>query len=229
MGSKRRWASEIVDLLDADHPDRVVLVDAGPWGDVWSVLRDDRPFNYAALNNRAVAQARGELVALINNDIEVITPDWLREMVSLACQPGVGAVGAKLLYPDQTVQHAGIVMGVAEVAGHAHKHLPAWLGGHGQRARLMQSFSAVTAACLVVRKDLYEQVHDELDHNRKLLPLQTTSNAQQDALRRRQIPQIQSELSTLQESLRVTRAKLDSLVVRSPVAGRLTDMDIKVG
>ena len=80
-----------------------------------------------------------------------------------------------------------------------------------------------------VTKDLYEQVHDELDHNRRLLPLQTASNAEQDALRRRQIPQIQSELATLQESLKVTRGKLDSLVVRAPVAGRLTDMDIKVG
>jgi HlyD family secretion protein len=80
-----------------------------------------------------------------------------------------------------------------------------------------------------VTRDLYEQVHDELDHDRKLLPLQTTSNAQQDALRRRQIPQIQNELATLQESLKVTRSKLDSLVVRAPVAGRLTDMDIKVG
>ncbi len=80
-----------------------------------------------------------------------------------------------------------------------------------------------------VSRDLYDQVHDELDHNRKLLPLQTVSNAEQDALRRRQIPQIQSELGTLQESLKVTRGKLDSLVVRAPVAGRLTDMDIKVG
>jgi HlyD family secretion protein len=80
-----------------------------------------------------------------------------------------------------------------------------------------------------VARDLYEQVHDELDHNRKLLPLQTASNAEQDVLRRRQIPQIQSELATLQESLKVTRSKLDSLVVRAPVAGRLTDMDIKLG
>jgi HlyD family secretion protein len=80
-----------------------------------------------------------------------------------------------------------------------------------------------------VSKDMYEQVHDELDHNKKLLPLQTSSNAEQDALRRRQIPQIQSELATLQESLKVTRGKLDSLVLRAPVAGRLTDMDIKVG
>ena len=78
-------------------------------------------------------------------------------------------------------------------------------------------------------RELYEQVHDELDHNRKLLPLQSSSNREQDALRRRQIPQIQNELSTLQESLKVTRSKLDSLVVRAPVAGRLTDMDIKVG
>ncbi|HZZ67770.1 MAG TPA: efflux RND transporter periplasmic adaptor subunit [Phenylobacterium sp.] len=80
-----------------------------------------------------------------------------------------------------------------------------------------------------ISKDLFEQVHDELDHNRKLLPLQTAANAEQDALRHRQIPQIQNELSTLQESLRVTRGKLDSLTVRAPVAGRLTDMDIKVG
>jgi HlyD family secretion protein len=80
-----------------------------------------------------------------------------------------------------------------------------------------------------VTRDMYEQVHDELDHNKKLLPLQTSSNAEQDALRRRQIPQIQSELATLQESLKVTRGKLDSLVLRAPVAGRLTDMDIKVG
>lgn len=80
-----------------------------------------------------------------------------------------------------------------------------------------------------ISKDLYEQVHDELDHNRKLLPLQTTSNAEQETLRRRQVPRIAKELATLQESLAVTRSKLDSLVVRAPVAGRLTDMDIKVG
>ena len=78
-------------------------------------------------------------------------------------------------------------------------------------------------------RDQYEQVHDELDHNKKILPLQVASNVQQDALRRRQIPQIQAELVTLQESLRITRSKLDSLILRAPVAGRLTDMDIKIG
>ncbi|HEY3949383.1 efflux RND transporter periplasmic adaptor subunit [Phenylobacterium sp.] len=80
-----------------------------------------------------------------------------------------------------------------------------------------------------VSRDLYEQVHDELDHNRKILPLQTQTNAEQEALRKRQLPQIESELATLHESLQVTRAKLQNLTVRAPVAGRLTDMDIKPG
>ena len=123
-----------------------------------TVIRDERPFNYSALNNAAVARARGALVALLNNDIEVVSPDWLSEMVSIALQPGVGAVGAKLLYPDLTVQHGGVVLGVGGIAGHAHKHLARSDPGHGGRAQLMQSFSAVTAACLVVRKSLYEQV-----------------------------------------------------------------------
>ncbi|WP_122860986.1 glycosyltransferase, partial [Pseudomonas viridiflava] len=88
------------------------------------VLRDDGPFNYSALNNRAVSQARGELVGLINNDIEVISPDWLNEMVSLALQPGVGAVGARLWFPDDRLQHGGVVLGIGGIANHAHKFLP---------------------------------------------------------------------------------------------------------
>jgi HlyD family secretion protein len=87
----------------------------------------------------------------------------------------------------------------------------------------------VLAAKGWISRDQYDQVHDELDHNRKLLPLQTVANGEQETLRRRQIPQIRSELATLQESLKVTRAKLDNLVVRAPVAGRLTDVDIKPG
>ncbi|KWT82710.1 MULTISPECIES: glycosyltransferase family 2 protein [unclassified Variovorax] len=122
------------------------------------VLRDDRPFNYAALNNAAVAQAKGELVALVNNDIEVITPDWLSEMVSIALQPGVGAVGARLWYPNMTLQHAGVILGVGGIAAHAHRGMPAGREGYGGRAGLIQSFSAVTAACLVMRKSIYEQV-----------------------------------------------------------------------
>jgi glycosyltransferase involved in cell wall biosynthesis len=122
------------------------------------VMRDDRPFNFSALNNRAVEHARGEVIGLVNNDIEVITTDWLNEMVALALQPGVGAVGARLWYPDDRLQHGGIVLGIGGVAGHAHKRLPKGLTGYFGRAALVQSFSAVTAACLVVRKALYQEV-----------------------------------------------------------------------
>ncbi len=124
----------------------------------FKVIRDDSEFNYSALNNKAVAQAAGEVIALINNDIEVISPGWLSEMVSIALQPGIGAVGAKLLYPDGTLQHGGVVLGVGGVAGHSHKNLPRGHRGYFSRADLIQSYSAVTAACLVVRKDRYESV-----------------------------------------------------------------------
>src|SRR5262249_27137867 len=123
-----------------------------------TVIRDDRPFNYSALNNLAVRQARGDIVGLINNDIEVISPDWLSEMVSLALQPCVGAVGARLRYPDETIQHGGVLLGVGGIAAHANKFLSAWDEGYMGRSLALQSFSAVTAACLVVRKALYEQV-----------------------------------------------------------------------
>ena len=122
------------------------------------VIRDDSEFNYSALNNRAVRQAKGELIGLLNNDIEIITPDWLDEMVGLVLRPGVGAVGANLWYPDETLQHGGVILGLGGVAGHAHwgirRHDPGYFG----RATLTQALSAVTAACLVVRKSVYEQV-----------------------------------------------------------------------
>jgi O-antigen biosynthesis protein len=122
------------------------------------VIRDAQPFNYSALNNAAVKLARGEVVGLINNDVEVISPDWLGEMVSHALRPEVGAVGARLWYSDDTLQHAGVVLGIHGVAGHVHRFLPRGNVGYCGRAALIQSFSAVTGACLVVRKSSYEAV-----------------------------------------------------------------------
>jgi GT2 family glycosyltransferase len=122
------------------------------------IVRDDRPFNYSALNNHAVDMARGEFVALVNNDIEVISPGWLEEMVSLALQPGVGAVGARLLYPDNLLQHGGVILGLGGIAGHSHKHFPRNHPGYFYRAILTQELSAVTAACLLVRKRIYQEV-----------------------------------------------------------------------
>jgi len=122
------------------------------------VVRDVRPFNYSALNNAAVKLARGEVLGLLNNDLEVISPEWLSELVSIALQPGVGAVGARLWYPNDTLQHGGVILGIGGVAGHAHKHLPQADFGFFGRARLIQTVSAVTAACLVVQKNIFEEV-----------------------------------------------------------------------
>ncbi len=118
------------------------------------VLRDERPFNFAALNNRAVEEARGDIVGLLNNDIEAIGADWLEEMVSHALRPEIGAVGARLWFPNDTLQHGGVIL-VGGVADHAHRGLRRGNSGYGGRAALLQNFSAVTAACLVLRKELY--------------------------------------------------------------------------
>lgn len=122
------------------------------------VIRDDQPFNFSRLNNLAAKAARGEILGLINNDIEVIAPDWLGEMVAHALRPEVGAVGAKLLFPNNTLQHGGVILGVGGVANHAHLHLPRHHHGYFARMSVIQQFSAVTAACLVVRKSVYDEV-----------------------------------------------------------------------
>ncbi len=132
------------------------------------VVRDDGPFNYSALNNRAVRQAHGELIGLVNNDIEIITPEWLNEMVSIALQPSVGAVGARLWYPDDRLQHGGVVVGLGGVAGHSHKFLPKGDHGYFCRATLIQEFSAVTAACLIIKKSTFDQVHGLDEENLKI-------------------------------------------------------------
>lgn len=119
------------------------------------LLRDDGPFNYAAINNRAVGAARGDLVCLLNNDTEVIDPDWLDEMVAQLLQPGVDVVGAKLLYPDGRVQHAGDLLGVGGIANHAHAWIDGDAPGYCHRALVAQEFSAVTAACLLTHRNRY--------------------------------------------------------------------------
>jgi GT2 family glycosyltransferase len=122
------------------------------------VIPYDKPFNYSAINNFAVQYTRGEVLALLNNDIEIITEEWLTEMVSHAIRPRIGAVGAKLLYSNERVQHAGVIIGLGGVAGHAHKYLKHDDHGYCHRAVVSQNLSAVTGACLVVRKSIYQEV-----------------------------------------------------------------------
>ena len=122
------------------------------------IVRDDRPFNFASLNNLAAECAQGEVLGFINNDIEVISPEWLSEMVSLALQPDVGAVGAKLLYPDGSIQHAGVVLGIGGVGNHAFKGQPGDAPGYFGRARIVSSYSALTAACMIITKEAFRDV-----------------------------------------------------------------------
>ncbi|WP_247714223.1 glycosyltransferase family 2 protein [Qipengyuania pacifica] len=124
----------------------------------FQVVRDDGPFNFSRLNNRAAQIATGELLCLLNNDIEVISPDWLDIMARQAMRPEVGAVGARLLYPDGRIQHAGVVLGICGGAAHAHKLLRPEEAGYFCRHALPQFVSAVTAACLVVRREKFEAV-----------------------------------------------------------------------
>jgi glycosyltransferase involved in cell wall biosynthesis len=124
-----------------------------------SVLRDERPFNYAAINNFAVSRTAGDIVCLLNDDTEVMSGEWLSEMVSQLIQPGVGAVGAKLLYDDGRIQHAGVILGIGGVAGHAHRLSDRVSMGYFGNLQLAHRVSAVTAACVAVRREAWEQVN----------------------------------------------------------------------
>jgi len=145
----------------------------------FKVLRLDIPFNYSTLNNEAAKIAEGNYLLLLNNDIEIITPNWLELMVGYAKQAHIGAVGAKLLYPDQTIQHGGIILGVGGVANHAFLNHHRTSPGYFARLKVPYNYSGVTAACLMVEKQKFFEVNglekdlmvafNDVDFNLKLL------------------------------------------------------------
>ncbi|MFG6449723.1 glycosyltransferase family 2 protein [Roseateles sp. BYS180W] len=145
-GSSSSDTLTYLQVLQVSHPERI------------RVLRDDLPFNFSRLNNLAARQARGDLIGLINNDIKVISPDWLEEMVSLALRPEVGCVGATLYYPDDTIQHAGVGVGMGDAGGHLYRYAARGDTGHHRALRCTREVSAVTAAALLVRADVYAAV-----------------------------------------------------------------------
>lgn len=153
---------------DSDDPATQEYLDEVGQNDFITVIRDDRPFNYSAINNLAAGHARGEFLVLLNNDVEVISSGWLKEMVSHAARPGVGAVGAKLFYPDGTIQHAGVILGLGGVAGHPYLRWPGESPGYFGKAILVQEISAVTAACLAVKKQTYLAVGGMDETNLKI-------------------------------------------------------------
>lgn len=144
--SEEKETFEYYEKLKQDHKNVKVVV--------WS----EKGFNYSSINNYAVRHASGDYVLLLNNDIEVITPNWLEEMLMFAQRKDVGAVGSMLYYPDDTIQHAGVIIGVGGVAGHSHKNFRRNDYGYVSRACISQNLSACTAACLLIRKDVFDEV-----------------------------------------------------------------------
>lgn len=126
-------------------------------------------FNYSKINNYGFERAKGEHIILLNNDIEILTPDWIEQMLMFSQREDVGAVGAMLYYPDDTIQHAGVIIGIGgdpemAVAGHSHKYFKRGDYGYASRLALAQNLSAVTAACIMIRREVYKAV-DGLDES----------------------------------------------------------------
>ncbi len=166
--SKTTYNNYSITLVDngSTEQDALSLFNTWEMDHRFRILRDrETPFNYSRLNNRAVRSSRADFVCLMNNDIEIISHDWLHEMIGHALQPGAGAVGARLWYPNGTLQHGGVIVGYGGVAGHAHRGLRKGSSGYFGRACLQQEFSAVTAACLVVSRVHYLSVDGLDEHN----------------------------------------------------------------
>ena len=122
------------------------------------LLRYKGSFNYSAINNLGASRAKGDYILLLNNDTLVITPGWIEEMLGVCQRPDTGAVGAKLIYPDGTIQHAGTVVGIGGIAGNLFVDMPASRTGYLHKASLLQDMSAVTAACMMLKKSVFDEV-----------------------------------------------------------------------
>lgn len=121
------------------------------------VIEWDRPFNYSAINNFGISQARGDYIICLNNDITVISPDWMQKLLANCQRPQVGVTGARLYFPDNTIQHAGIALGIGGVAGSLFVGMDRRRTGYMHKAVIQQNLSAVTAACMMFRKEIWEK------------------------------------------------------------------------
>lgn len=122
------------------------------------LLRWKREFNYSAINNYGAKKAKGDYLLFLNNDTEVISPDWIEEMLGFCQRPDTGIVGARLYFGNNTVQHAGTVIGIGGIAGHMFTDMPRERSGYMHKAAIIQDLSAVTAACMMVKRQVFDEV-----------------------------------------------------------------------
>jgi len=156
---KTDWPKELIEILIVDNNSNdqayLNMLAIKEELNLIKVIKDNREFNWSRLNNIAANQSQGDMIVFINNDTEVIDPAWLKKLTACAFSPNVGAVGCKLLYPDNTVQHGGVIAGIQGVAGHAHVSLQAYEGGYYNLSNTTHEVIAVTGACLAVTHDNY--------------------------------------------------------------------------
>jgi GT2 family glycosyltransferase len=161
-GLMYRTSYEPIEIIVIDHqsddPETLMLLERAEKDSRVRIMRYEGEFNYSAMNNRAVEIAQGEIIGFINNDTDVVTPEWLTEMVALAMRPRAGAIGAKLLYPHGPVQHAGVGIGIGGIAGHLFHNAGPEENGYFGRLQLVSNISAVTGACLVIKKRIFQDV-----------------------------------------------------------------------
>ena len=155
---KTRYPRYEIIVLDNDSTEPETLKGLNAIADKWRVYPYPGTFNFSALNNFGAAQARGDYFVFLNNDTQVVRPDWLAAMIEQAQRPEIGAVGARLHYPDGRIQHAGLVLGVGGVADHAFKGMPGNSFTYFAFANVVRNVSAVTAACMMVPRVAFEEV-----------------------------------------------------------------------
>jgi len=159
---KSNWPPALLESIIVDNattdPETLAQLEKLRHSEGTKVLRIDEPFNWSRLNNTGMAASTGDILVFLNNDTELHDPDWLHKISYHACKPGIGAVGCKLLYPDLTVQHGGVVTGIQGLAGHAHMFLPQNAGGYCGLANITREITAVTGACLAVSRENFESI-----------------------------------------------------------------------
>lgn len=160
LRKKTRYSRYEILIADSQSDDLETLNYLRQTGDegIAHILRFDLPFNYSEINNSAVKAAQGSFLCLMNKNIEVISEDWLDEMVGQAAQPEIGAVGAMIYRPDNTIMHAGLLLDIEKIVTNPYSGFPRGTTGYMGRACLAQNISALSASCLVVRKAIYEEV-----------------------------------------------------------------------
>jgi len=156
--SYRNFEILIIENDSADDATFLLYKDLQQHSNINVIEYNQKPFNFSKINNFAVGYAHGNVLLFLNNDTEVINSDWLESMLEYAIRPEVGIVGAKLYYPDGSIQHAGMILGISGIAGLTYKHASHTSTGNFYRLLLPQNLSAVTAACLMIKREVFSEL-----------------------------------------------------------------------